>query len=70
MRFLKYHALGNDYLVYADSEPFPFNDAAVVRICEMIRARSRIFTNIASVDVPRATPDNGRATTPLYRRPP
>lgn len=37
MRFLKYHALGNDYLVYAGSEPFPFNDAAVVRICDRHR---------------------------------
>ena len=37
MRFHKYHALGNDYLVYADTTPFPFDDAAVVRICDRHR---------------------------------
>ena len=34
MKFIKYHALGNDYLVYAEPGPFGLDTAQVTRICD------------------------------------
>jgi diaminopimelate epimerase len=34
MQFIKYHALGNDYLVYADDSRFDLNVAQIRRVCD------------------------------------
>ncbi|PWB30454.1 diaminopimelate epimerase [Pseudomonas sp. SDI] len=33
MHFIKYHAAGNDYLVYSGHQPFVLGSAAITRIC-------------------------------------
>lgn len=33
MHFIKYHAAGNDYLVYSGHQPFTLDSAAITRIC-------------------------------------
>lgn len=37
MHFIKYHAAGNDYLVYAGHQPFDLPSAHIVRICDRHR---------------------------------
>lgn len=37
MHFIKYHAAGNDYLVYAGHQPFELPAAHIVRICDRHR---------------------------------
>ncbi len=58
MNFVKYHAAGNDYLVYADDQPFELSAAGIVRTCERQR---RLGAD--GILVPSVTPDGMLAVT-------